>query len=98
MRDNAAMGWMSYVVSIAIGVAVGIVYGMLGVRSPAPPLVALAGLLGMLGGEMLVGHYRAHTTTQSESAPPNNAPSSLQAAAPPAPPGPPPTDSRTHTK
>ena len=35
-----------YVVSIAAGVLVGIVYGLLHVRSPAPPLVALCGLLG----------------------------------------------------
>jgi XapX domain-containing protein len=43
-----------YVVSIAAGVLVGIVYGLLHVRSPAPPLVALCGLLGILVGEQLV--------------------------------------------
>jgi len=43
-----------YVVSGAAGVLVGIVYALLGVRSPAPPLVALAGLLGMLVGEQVL--------------------------------------------
>ncbi|MBU8899636.1 hypothetical protein DRW03_03185 [Corallococcus sp. H22C18031201] len=43
-----------YLVSIAAGVLIGLLYGLLGVRSPAPPLVALAGLLGILLGEQLV--------------------------------------------
>jgi len=44
---------MSYIISLAIGVAVGMTYGYLGFRSPAPPLVALIGLLGMQAGEQL---------------------------------------------
>lgn len=40
-----------YLISIAAGVLVGIIYGILNVRSPAPPVVALLGLLGMLLGE-----------------------------------------------
>ncbi|AKM31329.1 ABC transporter substrate-binding protein [Pandoraea faecigallinarum] len=43
-----------YLVSLAVGVLVGIIYGGLGVRSPAPPAVALIGLLGMLIGEQAV--------------------------------------------
>jgi XapX domain-containing protein len=43
-----------YLVSIAAGTLIGFLYGLLGVRSPAPPLVALAGLLGILIGEQLV--------------------------------------------
>ncbi|WP_342379360.1 XapX domain-containing protein [Myxococcus stipitatus] len=43
-----------YLVSICAGALVGCIYGLLGVRSPAPPLVALAGLLGILLGEQLV--------------------------------------------
>ncbi|VVE01648.1 ABC transporter substrate-binding protein [Pandoraea aquatica] len=43
-----------YVISLAVGVLVGIIYGGLGVRSPAPPAVALIGLLGMLIGEQVV--------------------------------------------
>jgi XapX domain-containing protein len=33
---------------------VGLVYGLLHVRSPAPPVIALLGLLGMLVGEQIV--------------------------------------------
>lgn len=43
-----------YVISISVGVLVGIIYGVLNVRSPAPPAVALIGLLGMLIGEQVV--------------------------------------------
>ncbi len=43
-----------YLLSLAIGLGVGVIYGVLGVRSPAPPIVALLGLLGMLVGEQLV--------------------------------------------
>jgi len=45
---------MSYVISLGVGLVVGVAYALIGVRSPAPPLVALAGLLGMVGGEQLV--------------------------------------------
>jgi XapX domain-containing protein len=44
---------MNYLISLAIGVAVGVLYGALDFRSPAPPLVALVGLLGMQAGEYL---------------------------------------------
>jgi XapX domain-containing protein len=40
-----------YLISLAVGLAVGMLYSLLGVRSPAPPAVALIGLLGMLIGE-----------------------------------------------
>ncbi len=43
----------AYVLSALVGMAVGALYGALGVRSPAPPVVALVGLLGMLGGEQV---------------------------------------------
>lgn len=42
---------MNYLISLAIGIAVGLLYGGLDFRSPAPPLVALVGLLGMQIGE-----------------------------------------------
>jgi XapX domain-containing protein len=41
----------SYFFSFAIGLAVGLLYSTLRVKSPAPPVVALVGLLGMLLGE-----------------------------------------------
>ncbi len=40
-----------YLASLGAGILMGIIYGVLHVRSPAPPLVALVGLLGMLIGE-----------------------------------------------
>jgi len=55
-RTGAGPPWrvmMNWLISLVLGVGVGIVYGLLGVRSPAPPVVALVGLLGMLGGEQL---------------------------------------------
>ncbi len=39
--------------SLGVGMAVGVGYGLLGVRSPAPPVIALLGLLGMLLGEQV---------------------------------------------
>lgn len=42
-----------YIVSLAVGVLVGLIYGFLDVRSPAPPIIALIGLLGILAGEQL---------------------------------------------
>jgi XapX domain-containing protein len=41
-------------ISLTLGILVGIFYSLLRVRSPAPPVVALVGLLGMLVGEQLV--------------------------------------------
>jgi XapX domain-containing protein len=43
-----------YVVALATGLLVGIIYALLEVRSPAPPVVALLGLLGILMGEQAV--------------------------------------------
>jgi XapX domain-containing protein len=42
---------MDYLISLAIGLLVGVLYGALDFRSPAPPAIALVGLLGMLLGE-----------------------------------------------
>jgi XapX domain-containing protein len=43
-----------YLVSLAAGLLVGVIYALLQVRSPAPPAIALIGLLGMLIGEQAV--------------------------------------------
>ena len=43
-----------YLISAAAGILVGVIYSLLNVRSPAPPLVALVGLLGSLLGEQAV--------------------------------------------
>jgi XapX domain-containing protein len=43
-----------YLLSLGAGLLVGVLYSVLHVRSPAPPLVALVGLLGILAGEQLI--------------------------------------------
>ena len=40
-----------YLFSFAVGLGVGLLYATLRVKSPAPPLIALLGLLGMVLGE-----------------------------------------------
>jgi XapX domain-containing protein len=47
-------GMKLYAISLGIGLLVGILYSLFGVRSPAPPVVALVGLLGMLIGEQAI--------------------------------------------
>jgi XapX domain-containing protein len=42
-----------YLLSLAAGVLVGVIYGLVHVRSPAPPVIALVGLLGILIGEQI---------------------------------------------
>ena len=44
----------SYFIALAVGLLVGAVYGVVNVRSPAPPVIALVGLLGILAGEQSV--------------------------------------------
>ena len=48
----------SYILSLLAGVLAGIIYSVIRVRSPAPPIVALVGLLGMvIGGQIIpIGH------------------------------------------
>jgi XapX domain-containing protein len=43
----------AYLLSAAAGLLVGAIYGLLNVRSPAPPVIALVGLLGILVGEQI---------------------------------------------
>ena len=43
-----------YLLSLGAGLLVGVIYGLLGVKSPAPPVIALLGLLGILAGEQAV--------------------------------------------
>jgi XapX domain-containing protein len=40
-------------ISFIVGLGVGVLYGLIRVKSPAPPIVALLGLLGMVVGEQL---------------------------------------------
>lgn len=42
-----------YLMSLGAGLLVGIIYALIEVRSPAPPMIALLGLLGILVGEQI---------------------------------------------
>jgi XapX domain-containing protein len=50
----------AYLVSLLTGLAVGTLYSLLHVRSPAPPLVKLIGLLGMVLGEQATDAVKRH--------------------------------------
>jgi XapX domain-containing protein len=55
-----------YLLSLAAGLLVGAIYSLLGVRSPAPPAIALVGLLGILLGEQMIPlakRMASHPTT-----------------------------------
>jgi XapX domain-containing protein len=43
----------AYLLALGAGALVGVIYGLLQVRSPAPPVIALVGLLGILLGEQV---------------------------------------------
>ncbi|MBV8108099.1 MAG: DUF1427 family protein [Hyphomicrobiales bacterium] len=49
-----------FIVSLLMGLIVGVVYALIQVRSPAPPLIALVGLLGMVLGEQAVDMAKRH--------------------------------------
>jgi XapX domain-containing protein len=55
-------------VSFAVGLFVGILYGVIRVKSPAPPIVALLGLLGMVLGEQLGGWILARQISLTHAA------------------------------
>lgn len=57
-----------YVVSLGIGLGVGVIYALLGTRSPAPPVIALLGLLGMLAGETAVNWAKDRMSIQDAAA------------------------------
>src|SRR5215831_18105193 len=59
-----------FLLSFAVGLGVGALYGLIRVKSPAPPIVALLGLLGMVLGEQFGTwvHARNVNVTQAASA------------------------------
>ena len=46
-------------ISFVVGAGVGLIYGLIRVKSPAPPIVALLGLLGMVLGEQAADWFYA---------------------------------------
>ena len=53
-------GALNFLISLAVGILVGATYALLRVHSPAPPLVALVGLLGIVIGEQGVSLLLRH--------------------------------------
>jgi XapX domain-containing protein len=51
---------IGYLVSLLMGLAVGVAYGLVQVRSPAPPIIALVGLFGMVLGEQAIDMAKRH--------------------------------------
>src|ERR1700758_3627172 len=49
--DGGGMEMKVLFLSFVVGLGVGVLYGLIRVKSPAPPIVALLGLLGMVLGE-----------------------------------------------
>ena len=50
-----------------MGLAVGSAYGLVQVRSPAPPMIALVGLLGMLLGQQAVDMAKRHFVKSAQA-------------------------------
>lgn len=64
---------MSYLISLGAGLVVGLLYYLVRVQSPAPPLIALAGLLGIVIGEHAIPFVQAQwrsPAAQTQAAPP----------------------------
>jgi XapX domain-containing protein len=64
---------MSYLISLGAGLVVGLLYYLVRVQSPAPPLIALAGLLGIVIGEHAIPFVQAQIRSpdaQAQSTPP----------------------------
>ncbi|WP_250516598.1 DUF1427 family protein [Caballeronia sp. INDeC2] len=55
----------SYIFSLLAGLLAGVIYSVVRVRSPAPPIIALVGLLGMVIGAQLIpmGHQILMSTS-----------------------------------
>lgn len=55
-------------ISFVVGLVVGVLYGLIRVKSPAPPIIALLGLLGMVIGEPLGGWIITRTVNVAHAA------------------------------
>lgn len=58
---------LAYIISFAVGLGVGGLYALINVASPAPPIIALLGLLGMVTGETVVKHFKSPSQNISQS-------------------------------
>jgi XapX domain-containing protein len=67
-----------FVLSLAVGLLIGVLYAALHVASPAPPPIALVGLLGMVVGERAVQSLRAIVRSRRTPSRKENAASDLE--------------------
>ena len=51
---DSSMTFGTVVLALCTGVAVGVVFGLVKLPSPAPPFLGLIGLIGMFAGQRLV--------------------------------------------
>ena len=56
-----------YLVSLVMGLVVGAAYGLVQVRSPAPPMIALVGLFGMVLGQQAVDMAKRHFVPSAQA-------------------------------
>jgi len=63
------MDMKSLLLSLLVGLGVGVLYGLLRVKSPAPPIIALLGLLGMVLGEHLAVWMQTKQVDVARAAP-----------------------------
>lgn len=56
------------IISFAVGAIVGLLYGVIKVKSPAPPIIALLGLLGMVLGEQVGGWVHSRNANVAQAA------------------------------
>jgi XapX domain-containing protein len=54
--------------SFVVGLGVGVLYGLVRVKSPAPPIIALLGLLGMVLGEQVGTWVHTRNVNVSQAA------------------------------
>ncbi|MGA7806503.1 DUF1427 family protein [Bradyrhizobium sp.] len=62
----------AYLVSLLMGLAAGVAYGLVNFRSPAPPMIALVGLFGMLLGQQAVDMVRSRFAPPAQSSVPHD--------------------------
>src|SRR5262249_48375671 len=55
-------------ISFVVGLGVGVLYGLIRLKSPAPPIVALLGLLGMVLGEQFGTWVHTKNVNASQAA------------------------------
>jgi XapX domain-containing protein len=56
-----------YLVALLMGLVVGAAYGLVQLRSPASPVIALVGLFGMLLGQQAVDMAKRHLASPART-------------------------------